>query len=165
MRKFYGLIIALTLALTGMAAPASLEPPKSPKIKASEVFVPVGKTGMKISLQDLSVMKIKDLETLTGQKLSLSEKIGLKAAQKQLSQSINRDGTLNSKKMNKWASRSGETGFHLGGFALGFLLGLIGVLIAYIISDDYKSNRRKWAWIGWGTFVVIYLVALIATMG
>jgi hypothetical protein len=37
-------------------------------------------------------------------------------------------------------AESGETGFHTGGFVLGFLLNLVGS-IAYLIKDDYKSNR------------------------
>ena len=56
----------------------------------------------------------------------------------------------------------GTTGFHSGGFFLGLLVGLIGVIIAYIIKDEKKKNRVKWAWIGWGVWVVIALI-LIAT--
>ena len=48
------------------------------------------------------------------------------------------------------------SGFHLGGFALGFLIGPIGVLIAYLIDDDKKRNRVKWAWIGLIAWVVIF---------
>ncbi len=43
-------------------------------------------------------------------------------------------------------------------------MGLIGVLIAYLINDDNKSNRVKWAWIGFGAFVVIYLVILLSVL-
>jgi len=63
--------------------------------------------------------------------------------QKQLRKTINRDGTFNQKKAEKFLSRyaDGSSGFHAGGFFLGFLLGLIGVLIAYLIKDDKKKNR------------------------
>ena len=61
--------------------------------------------------------------------------------------------------MERCAHRSPQ--LHLGGFALGFFIGLIGVLIAYIIEDDYKRNRVKWAWIGWGVFVVFYVALLV----
>ena len=55
----------------------------------------------------------------------------------------------------------GQTGFHAGGFFLGLLLGLIGVLIAYLINDDKHRNRVKWAWIGWGVIVVLVLISLV----
>ncbi len=77
---------------------------------------------------------------------------------------INKDGVVTGKKMKKMFAAGGETGFHVGGFALGFLVGLIGVLIAYLINDDYKRNRVKWAWIGFGVFVVIYAVVLVSVL-
>lgn len=56
---------------------------------------------------------------------------------------------------------SGETGFHAGGFFLGLLLGVIGVIIAYLINDEKKHNRVKWAWIGWGVWVVLLIAATV----
>jgi hypothetical protein len=50
-------------------------------------------------------------------------------------------------------------------FALGFLLGLIGLLIAYLINDDYKHNRVKWAWIGFGIVVVLNIILIAAAAG
>jgi len=37
----------------------------------------------------------------------------------------------------------GSLAFYIGGFALGFLLGLIGVLIAYLINDDKKAAGQN----------------------
>ncbi|HEV8284858.1 MAG TPA: hypothetical protein VGQ09_11150 [Chitinophagaceae bacterium] len=77
--------------------------------------------------------------------MSLVEKISFKIAQRKLRKSINADGTIESKKLVIFFQKKvGRYGFHLGGFALGFLLGLIGVLIAYLIIDDYKPNRVRW---------------------
>ena len=53
----------------------------------------------------------------------------------------------------------GRSGFNPGGFALGFFAGLIGVLIAYLIKDDHKKNRTKWAWLGLGIAVVLTALA------
>ncbi|HEY4108271.1 hypothetical protein [Puia sp.] len=137
------------------AAPAQL--------KATEINVPLGNSGKTINLQELSTMKVADLEKMTGKKMGLLNRLEFKLAQKKLRHSINADGTINNKKLAMLAAKdgSGETGFHAGGFFLGLLLGLIGVLIAYLINDEKKHNRVKWAWIGWGVWVVLLIAILI----
>jgi hypothetical protein len=132
-------------------------------MKASEVRIPVGNTGKFVTLQELATIDIADLEKLTGKKMGLLHRLEFKLAQKKLRRSINADGTINNRKLASMAQKDmdGTTGFHLGGFALGFLLGLIGVLIAYLINDEKHSNRVKWAWIGLGVIVVLVLIAVI----
>jgi hypothetical protein len=134
-------------------------PAKNP-VKASEVYLPVGKNGQLISLMELSQIRVKDLENLTGKKMKLIDKINFKIGQRELKKSINSDGSFNKKKIDKFFSRADVTsGFHLGGFALGFLLSIIGVLIAYLIKDDKKQARVKWAWIGFAVSLVIIIIA------
>ena len=90
--------------------------------------------------------------------MNFFDKLGFCIAQKRLRNNISYDGTFNSKKFEKLMKKragNGE-GFQAGGFFLGFLLGLIGVLIAYLINDDNKRNRVKWAWIGLGAAVAIF---------
>jgi hypothetical protein len=158
------LLFAVFCFVTSSFAAFTLEAPvvKNPPLKASEVYITIGKDGEKISLLDLSRMKVKDLQELTGKKIKLFDRIGFKIAQKKLRESINHDGTFNQKRMQKFLKAAdGTTGFHIGGFALGFLLGLIGVLIAYLIKDDKKANRTKWAWIGLAAAVILYILILI----
>ena len=71
------------------------------------------------------------------------------------------DGSFNSKAIKK---AFGDGGFHLGGFALGFFLSLLGVLIAYLINDDNKSSRVWSAWRGFiaGFLISVAIVAAIA---
>ena len=160
MKKILFLFAALML-FTGSYA-ASLPTIPGKKVNAAEVMVPLGQTGKTISLLDLSQIKAKDMELLTGKKMKFFEKLAFKAAQKQLRSSIDRDGTINNKKLSKLAAKAPDgSGFHLGGFALGFLLGLIGVLIAYLIKDDLKSTRVKWAWIGLAAWLVILIILLV----
>lgn len=157
MRKIFA-VIAVLLIVNGTFA-SGVKPP----LKASEIFVPVGKTGKLISLLELSTIKMKDMETLTGKKISFVDRLTLKAAQRQLRNNINYDGSFNSKKIEKLMKKRGEGGgFQAGGFFLGFLLGLIGVLIAYLINDDQKRNRTKWAWIGFGVWIGILLILIAA---
>lgn len=161
MRK---IIILFTTILFLTAASASFNLVRPP-LKASEIFLFVGKTGEKISLMEFSQMKASRFEDLTGKKLNAFNRLGFKLAQHKLRKSIHSDGTIDSKKLQKFAQKSdGTTGFHLGGFALGFLLGLIGVIIAYVIKDEKKRNRVKWAWIGFATYVVLYIIILAATL-
>ena len=161
MKKFVALCMALMILAQSFASFTEPAPPK----KAGEIFIPVGTEGKKISLLTLSQISIREFEQQAGYDLKLMDKVSFKLAQRELRKTINADGTFNKNKVHKFMKRfGGETGFHVGGFALGFFLGLIGVLIAYIINDDYKSNRRKWAWIGWGTFVVLYLILYLAVL-
>ncbi len=129
-------------------------------------MIPVGKTGHAISLYHLAYISINDFEKVSGKHLKFTDRIGFKLAQRELRKGIAEDGTIQSKKMKKSLAKvtGGEYGFHAGGFVLGFFLGLIGVIIAYVISDDYKRNRVKWAWIGWGIFLVAYIALLIALL-
>jgi hypothetical protein len=133
-------------------------------VRASLIMIPVGKGGEKISLLELSTISKGDLEKLTGRKMNGAQSFAFKGAQRQMKKGINEDGIVTSKKIKKMFAVDGETGFHLGGFALGFLVGLIGVLIAYLINDDNKRNRVKWAWIGLGVAVLIYAVVIAAAL-
>ena len=162
MKKLILLFTAVSFVVSSFGAVTLSEPVKNPPLKASEVYITIGKNGEKISLLDLSMMKVKELQDLTGKKIKLVDRVGFKLAQKKLMEIINNDCTFNQKKMQKFFKRSAEgSGFHIGGFALGFLLGLIGVLIAYLINDDNKPVRVKWAWIGLAAWLVILLLVLV----
>ena len=122
---------------------------------ASSAFVPVAmpaakpKTEHKISAQEITAMKEfvtlspKQYGELRGKKLSLVEKVEFKIVQKKL------------KKQLSYYDGDGSEGFNFGGFALGFFLGLIGALLSFISKD---RNFRKWAWIGFGSWVVLLLI-------
>ena len=145
MKKIFTLLLAIAILAPVLAT--SILNPKP--LKASEIMIPISK-GKLISFHDLAYIKVSDYEKVTGKKMSLFKRVQFKLTQNKLRQSINADGTLKSKKIEKMFDdgMSGSTGFHLGGAALGFFLFVIGVLIAYLIDDEKKSNRVKWAWIG-----------------
>src|SRR5690606_14881925 len=129
-------ILLITLTLPGFTAVAPVsETPVNPK--ASELFLPIGNTGNKISLQDLSTVSRVEFEKLSGHKMKGVQKTAFKMMQKKLRNMINEKGEVKNKTLKKaaLAADNGGGGFHIGGFALGFLLGLIGVLIAYLIND------------------------------
>ena len=159
MRKIFTFFVAILILASSFAStPMSVTPGV---MYASQIMIPVGKDGKKISLLELSKISKDDLEKMTGRKMSGIQAMAFKGAQKKMNKGIDNNGVVTSKKMKK-VFTSGDTGFNVGGFALGFLLGLIGVLITYLINDDKKQNRRKWAWIGFGVFLVIYIIVIAA---
>ena len=159
MRKIITFFVAVMLLASSFAStPVTVTPGV---MYASQIMIPIGKDGKNISLLELSKISKADLEKMTGKKMSGIQAMAFKGAQKKMNKGIDNKGVVTNKKMQK-AFTSGDTGFNIGGFALGFLLGLIGVLIAYIINDDKKQNRRKWAWIGFGVFLVLYIILIAA---
>lgn len=152
--------------LVSTAHAASTPSTEFPVLDAKAIMLPIGNTGKSISLMDLAHISVKDFEQVSEKKLGFFDKIGFKIAQKNLRKKLNEDGTVKKDVAKKLAKKitDGQTGFHLGGFALGFLGGLIGVLIAYVLNDDKKSNRVKWAWIGLAAAVVFYLLLIVALL-
>lgn len=139
-----------------------------PTLKASEIFFSVATTGIKISLLELSQIKIKDVEQLTGNKMNFGDRIKFTVAQKKLRGYIAPDGFIDAKALNKAFNKyqkREEGSFNIGGFALGFLLGPIGVLIAYLINDDNKQSRVRSAWKGFLAALVIALAIFAAGGG
>src|ERR1041385_3957226 len=104
MRKVPLLLVTLIIAAGSYASVNVIEP----KLNAAELFFPVGKTGKQISLLELSHISVKDFQALTGRKMNFFDRLGFKAAQKNVQKHINPDGTINSKKFEKYfEKRSG----------------------------------------------------------
>jgi hypothetical protein len=142
------------------ASPLVSKPTK--KIYAADIMIPLGATGMKISLLDISKLTIKEAEIVRGEKMKSSEKLAFKIAQRKLKNFINPDGSLNDRRLIQNLIKTNENGgFHAGGFFLGLLLGLIGVIICLLINDDKKKSRVKWSLIGWGVWIAIVLIAFL----
>jgi hypothetical protein len=159
MKKLTALLVLF--ALVNMSFIISPKVEEKKLLNAKEMMIPIGKSGDKISLLDFSKLKVKEYEKLAKVKLNFLDRVKYKMAMKKLKNSIADDGTVTNKKVAKAFADKGTDGSSIGGFALGFLVGLIGVLIAYLINDNKKSNRVKWAWIGFGVVLVIYLLLLL----
>ncbi len=171
MRKILTLALAFSILTqcsvsAAVVAPSKPIPPTPAPLKASDVRIPIAGTGKTVSLLELSTMNVDDLEHLTGKKMGWLKKMEFKLALRKLRHSIKPDGTIDNKSLARL--RGGyyddDGSFHIGGFALGFFVGLIGVLIAYLINDDYHHRRVKWAWIGFGCFAVLYILLVIAVL-
>ena len=98
---------------------------------------------------------------LTGIKMSFKERMALRIAQRNIrteikSKSIEENATIN----YEMAVGNGESSFRIGGFILGFLLGLIGVGLAYIFSNDKDFIRSTWKGLG-GWVILLLVLALL----
>lgn len=132
------------------------------KIDAKTYFFNLGKTGKTISFFELAHASKKEIQEKTGNKLNFFEALALKKVQKKLKKMIDKDGNIKVSSKDPGDGISGKEGFHLGGFALGLILSWIGVIIAYLIKDEKKKNRVKWAWIGFGVYVMLLLIVVAA---
>ena len=136
---------------------------KNPSIKATEVYVPIGKNGQLISLMDLFTISVKDFESLSGKKMKFKDKVSFKMKQRELKKNINYDGTFSKKRVEKYFNKAALFGgaISLSGLALGLFLNLIGVLIAYLITTGDKKGRIRWAWIGAIISAIVWGAVLI----
>ena len=158
------LLLTTVLFVTGSFA-ISVIKPEVPKLKASDIFIPVGNNGKTISFMELSAISTKDVQSLTGKKMNFFERLSFKFSQKKLKKMINADGTVDNKKFEKLKIASIEEGFWAG-FFLGLLLSVFGVLICLLISaahkgDKYKGAAVKGSLIGCGIGVLIALLTLL----
>ena len=164
MKKTFILFLLIAVVSTTYSSTNSIPVSSTnPSIKATEVYVPVGKNGQLISLMDLSQISVKEFESLSGKKMKMMEKVNFKMKQRELKKNINYDGSFSKKRVEKYFNKAvrGIGGLSLGGLALGLFLNLIGVLIAYLISGDSKKNRVTWAWIGAIISAIVWGAVLI----
>lgn len=108
-----------------------------------------------MTVEDFLALTPKKYKELTGEKLSITKKISLKIAQKKIKRALKNNESIDSVTM---ANAVDTSDFNIGGFVLGLLLSVVGVLIAYLIGD---TSVIKWAWIGFGVFLVIFLLAVL----
>lgn len=93
------------------------------------------------------------------------DKVGFRIAQRGLRRSIHADGTFDAKKLERFARAvNGEEDFHTGGFLLGFFLLWAGVLVAYLLEDDKRRARIKWACIGFAISAVLSVLFVLYIM-
>ena len=117
-----------------------------------------------VTVDALVKMNSREFAEVIGHKLSLKEKIVFRIAQRELRKEIKREGIQSDATLDvQQMMADGEKGFYFGGFILGLLLGLIGVLIAYLMKKDKAFIRSTW--IGWGVWVALVVILLAASGG
>ena len=92
----------------------------------------------------------KQIQSRTGKKLKFKERMVLKMVQSGAKRQLKKDGALNFEDLSY--------DFSLGGFLLGFILGLLGVLIAAL---GFPKNVLKSALLGLVIWVGLLLLGLV----
>lgn len=142
---FAGIVVAQSsFALVGPSTAASVKPET---VNASPF------AGM--TMGEFMELTPKTYKEMTGKKMSFSQKLSLKLLQRKLRKAAKNNEQTESHIMPAGLDTSD---FSIGGFVLGLLLPIIGVLIAYLIGD---TTVIKWAWVGFGIWVIIGLLVLI----
>ena len=149
MRKFSFLILILLSINYSKASSSNYH------IKADQVFIPVYKSDLKISLNDYINLSPADYKKLTGRKLKLKEIILLKISQRQIKKHIRNNNNINLSVFEK--NPKEQFKWHWGGFFLGMLFP-IGFIIAVCIKDEKRKDRTRSALFG---MVTILLIALL----
>ena len=162
MKKISLSIVCVIFSMLALATTAPQKGSAPEKVlNAKLIQIPIGSSGKYISLYKLSTLSRTELEAMTGKKMTIGERLAFNKTKQRLAKGMDADGTIKDKKILKAFGREDKDrtrGFHFGGFILGFVLGLIGVVLAYVINDDEdKKNRVKWAWIGFGLYAVLFI--------
>lgn len=108
-----------------------------------------------LTIDDVLTKNRKGIEKKLGKKLKLKERIALKLMKRKLKRKL-RKGKSKADLKKDFARDKSE--FNVGAFFLGLLLGLIGVLLAYIFME---KDQAKSAWKGFGVLVILVLLSLI----
>lgn len=141
MKRILAIFLGLALFSTSFAGTNVVTPTKPSKLNANQIMLPLGKNGEQVSLMDLSRMKVKELEALTGHKMNLANKLSFKIAQGQLRNSIATDGTVNSKKLEKAMkhSKADNSSIPKGLYIVLAIFGL--AWIAMGVMDNWSGNN------------------------
>lgn len=110
---------------------------------------------LSLTLKQIISLTPKEYKKITGKKMSFGQRLSLKFVQYKIKKQLSRNQVINLTEAN---TDIDATDFSFAGFLLGFLLSILGVLIAYLIGDRRKI---KWSWYGFGFGALIILLLII----
>ena len=155
MKKIVTLFVALMFTLSAVNAgmivvPAANEPVKKDAITPADVL-------SKMDPQAFLSLTPAKIQEMTGKKMTLKQKLGLKLVQRDIKRQLKQGKEVNMGEMAKKAAG----GIDILWFLLGLVLGLIGVIIALITKKGKDDNRVKSSLIGWLVWIAIVVIAYV----
>jgi hypothetical protein len=157
MRKLIIALLAIVLSISSNAAgiiSVPVDATDNAKVGKSSTVETVAQIDAKTFIA-LTPTKFSEI---TGQKMSFTQKVALKILQREVKKDLKKGREVN---MAEVAKRAAGGSFNWGAAALGFFLGLIGVLIVYLAFKNDKEVARKSAWIGFAVWVAIVLISVV----
>ncbi len=113
-----------------------------------------------LTIGEIMNLKSSDLKNSNFSNNSIKEKIVLHFIKKNISKELKKGSlNLNSRLDFNEVFADELYQFNFGGFLLGLFLGLIGVALAHIFSDDLSV--RKSSWKGFGVLLILVLLSVI----
>ena len=155
-------LFAVSLIMTVLMVSLSSSIPISKQETVAEKKVTTEKSTLLTSMTNKQFLTLTphSYYKLVGTKMSLKERLALKFAQQNIRKEIKNNTIDENATINyKMAVGGEESSFNFGGFILGFFLGLIGVGLAYIFSNDKGFIRSTWK--GFGAWVILLLVLVL----
>jgi hypothetical protein len=155
MKKFITTILFYFIAV--LPSLAAVLPNNNSKVNAEKL------QAFENGVRDFSKMSFFQYEQMIGHKANKLEKYAYSRMQKKSQKMLDQNGNLLEKYKNKYQKYFIEdAGTFLGGFALGFFLGAIGLLIAFLVNQNSDTDDlMKGAWWGFGTIVIILLSVIL----
>jgi hypothetical protein len=117
---------------------------------AGIIYVPANST------DNAKVGKLNAVEMLS--RLDAQSFLALTPAQRQVKKQLKKGIEVD---MMEMAKRANSGSFNWGAAALGFFLGLIGILIVYLAFKNDKEVARKSGWIGFAVGVAVALLLFL----
>ena len=130
--------------------------------QSDPVFINLAGTHISFNLVEYMRLKPSDFTKLAGHKLTWMETIAFKITQRRIKKVIRKDASNDMSAYIKHEKKSFR--WHWGGFFLGLLLPVLGLIITAFFKDAQRKNRIDSAAIGTCVFGIIFLVILLRSL-
>lgn len=151
LKLLFCMVFFATLHFHGYAALTPSTVVLLPKIQEHTKAKKPNKEQLKIAqMKWFTSLSVKDYEKLSGKKLNFFARVSFKMSQQRMQKMI---------KHYDWGEPS--TLSKISWFGKGFVLGPIGVLLAYLFLRDEDRELIKWAWFGFAGLAVFAGILLL----
>ena len=149
MRKFVTLILMVSTFMICSSYQAKA---------VNTATIPIENAVLQPTVGDIVDMNAREFAQYTGQKFSLKQRIAFGLIKSHLKHDLHK-GKLSADDSALNAMAAGSSSFNFGAFILGFLLGIIGLLIVLLAFKD--KGAWKYALYGWLAAIVLIVLVVV----